>query len=69
MTNGTVIYSGAFTDEACTTSVAGQGDLTSFYIQASDSWNSDAAANSAGGASSTDWAGTAKAQRAGSAFS
>ncbi|MBQ5470530.1 MAG: hypothetical protein IIT58_00740, partial [Treponema sp.] len=47
------VYS-AFTDSACSNSTDGAGDISSFYLKSSVTWNTDATGSSAGDAQSTD---------------
>ncbi len=47
-------FTGTFTDPECTQTTDGKGNLTSFYLKAGQTWNTDATGASAGGAGSTD---------------
>ena len=52
---GATVFTGSFTDAACTTSTNGAGDISAFYLQVNTiTWNTDATGSSIGAAASTD---------------
>lgn len=48
------VFEGTYIDQECTQTTDGKGNLSSFYVKAQSTWNTDASGNSSGNIQSTD---------------